>query len=84
MSEPKAKEVKAKEAPKEVKHHAPQPKVEKVHQLKLTQMNLDQVNQALEQARQQMGSVHSKYAQFLLARRDYLSRIPAASYKKAA
>ena len=75
-SQPEAKQEAAKPAPK--------PHTDKPHHLKVTQMSLREVEEALEGTRQSMGGTHSQYARALLARKEYLSRSHFHAQPKAA
>ena len=68
--EAKAKAVK----PPAEKHPAPKLVVDKPHHLKISHMGLNDLNEAIEVTRQKMGGLHSQYAQFLVARRDFLMK----------
>ncbi len=71
--EEEAKEAKAekKEAPEEEK--APKVRSEKKSD-KVSRLGIEAINEKLEEAGKKMGGLQSKYAQFLLARRDVLMR----------
>lgn len=73
MADPK--KVEGKPAPKAPNAEEAAPKLvsEKLHHIKVTQMSLKQVEEALEKAQKNMGGFNSHYARALLARREFLS-----------
>jgi hypothetical protein len=85
MSEQKKapKEAKASEekhpAPKLVKHDSNKP-----HHMKLTQMSLQDIDHALDEAQKKMGGLTSQYARFLLARKEFLLSQRVTVARKAA
>ena len=82
VKKPKAAEHKPKEKHEEA---PPQPKVVKVHHLKLSRMNLEQLTHALEACNQHMGGLDSQYGRFLLARQAFLKeQKPTVSLRKKA
>ncbi len=60
------------------------PQADKPHRIKITQMSLQEVEEAIEKARQHMGGTHSQYAQALLSRREFLSQHASTFQRKAA
>ena len=58
--------------PQEVAAPKPAAKGDHPHRVKITQMTLEQVEAALENANKTMGGLHSHYAQALLARKEIL------------
>lgn len=54
---------------------------DKKKHLKISQMSLDQVKKALENAQKTMGGTHSHYAQALISRQQLLSAAPASKKK---
>ncbi|MBI3316960.1 MAG: hypothetical protein HYZ85_03010 [Candidatus Omnitrophica bacterium] len=69
-----SKEAEGKPAPKAPKPEAaaPKPVADKPHHLKITQMSLKQVEEALESVQKHMGGMNSHYARALMARREFL------------
>lgn len=62
----------------------PKPVSEKPHRIKVTQMSLNELEEALSICQKSMGGFHSHYARALLARKEFLSGSFAPALPKAA
>lgn len=84
MSEENKKEPQA--AAKQEKKPAPKPAApsDKPHHLKVTQLSLTQVEEALARTQRLMGGFHSHYGRALLARKEFLTESRTNVHPKAA
>ena len=78
------KETAAKAPKAEAPKAHPKPVSEKPHRIKVTQMSLHEVEEALNGCQKSMGGFDSHYARALLARKEFLSHSASVALPKAA